>query len=335
VRNPNRRTRRNTKVRELKRLKDKPQSGKGGNDGKESTEPLPRAAIVGVAEINPTATTKPQAQQSHETEEQSGHRMGTLKAAGSFVRRLFGFVIGFLDKNSGAVTAIATIAIGILTWEYVTYSKKQWETMQDSNRTSREALVTVQRGFIRFNDVALNGFIFGTASGEKHVFQAHSNWINTGATPAIEVIQAFHFDELPSEPSDIQFADPIEPHNNQLVVGPNGILSAGHINKPEDFILPGIDKLNHKSITVPLSRKIFTWGWVAYRDIFVGTNPHLAEFCQQLTGVYGTLPSKNDSGEGLGFNWNSCDRHNCVDQYCSDYKVITGMMRPSPAGASR
>ena len=46
-----------------------------------------------------------------------------------FIARWFMRVVGFLDKNSGAVTAVATIAIGFLTYKYVTYSKKQWETM--------------------------------------------------------------------------------------------------------------------------------------------------------------------------------------------------------------
>lgn len=38
-------------------------------------------------------------------------------------------VVGFLQKYDGAITALATVAIVILTMVYVLYSKKQWETM--------------------------------------------------------------------------------------------------------------------------------------------------------------------------------------------------------------
>lgn len=55
------------------------------------------------------------------------------------IRRLFFVVVDFLDKRSGAITALATVAIVVLTFVYVTYSKKQWQTMQDSNQIARDA----------------------------------------------------------------------------------------------------------------------------------------------------------------------------------------------------
>jgi hypothetical protein len=46
------------------------------------------------------------------------------------VWRAFTAVINWLDKNDGAVTAIATIAIAVLTAYYVHYARGQWNVMQ-------------------------------------------------------------------------------------------------------------------------------------------------------------------------------------------------------------
>ena len=38
--------------------------------------------------------------------------------------------VGFLDQHDGSITALATIVIAFLTFNYVNYSRKQWDTMQ-------------------------------------------------------------------------------------------------------------------------------------------------------------------------------------------------------------
>jgi len=52
-------------------------------------------------------------------------------------------VIVFLDKYGGAITALATIAIGVLTYFYVGYSQKQWQVAQDTLTISNRAYVTI------------------------------------------------------------------------------------------------------------------------------------------------------------------------------------------------
>ena len=81
----------------------------------------------------PTPASKSQTKDGKKTIEYGKYILWPFKALG----RLF----QFLDKNDGAVTAIATIAIAILTWKYVTYSRGQLEIiggqlkeMQDANR---------------------------------------------------------------------------------------------------------------------------------------------------------------------------------------------------------
>jgi hypothetical protein len=53
------------------------------------------------------------------------------------VARFFKAVFSFLDNNSGAITALATVAIVVLTFFYVRYSKRQWQIMVRQLETSQ------------------------------------------------------------------------------------------------------------------------------------------------------------------------------------------------------
>lgn len=63
----------------------------------------------------------------------------------TYGRDLVRSVIAFLDKHSGAISAIATVVIGVLTYQYVTYSKKQWETMRDTLNMERPWIGPTER----------------------------------------------------------------------------------------------------------------------------------------------------------------------------------------------
>lgn len=54
-------------------------------------------------------------------------------------------LVGFLDRHSGTITALATVAIVVLTCFYVRYSKRQWETMRDTLEVGQRACVTIGR----------------------------------------------------------------------------------------------------------------------------------------------------------------------------------------------
>jgi hypothetical protein len=64
------------------------------------------------------------------------------------VRWLFVPIIKFLSENSGAVTALATLVIGGLTFWYVIYSKEQSKAMKESNGISQSALNISQRAVV-------------------------------------------------------------------------------------------------------------------------------------------------------------------------------------------
>ena len=65
-------------------------------------------------------------------------------------------------------------------------------------------------------------------------------------------------------------------------------------------------------------RHLYFWGWVAYRDIFEDSNPHLTEFCNELTISEGDITT----GEKVRFLQVSCGTHNCADEECRDYAEV-------------
>ena len=60
----------------------------------------------------------------------------------------FRWLVQWLDDNSGAVTAIATVVIAVLTYFYATYSKKQWEVTRDQLQAYKDS----QRAQLIFGD---------------------------------------------------------------------------------------------------------------------------------------------------------------------------------------
>ena len=58
--------------------------------------------------------------------------------------RWLGRCVRLLHEYDGAITAVATIVIGLLTWKYVTYSKAQWEAMQSQRDVMQKQLTQME-----------------------------------------------------------------------------------------------------------------------------------------------------------------------------------------------
>jgi hypothetical protein len=54
----------------------------------------------------------------------------------------------FFNIHHGAVTAFTTLVIAVLTYQYVKYSKRQWERMGEANRITQNALTVSQRAVV-------------------------------------------------------------------------------------------------------------------------------------------------------------------------------------------
>jgi len=70
---------------------------------------------------------------------------------------------------------------------------------------------------------------------------------------------------------------------------------------------------------------LYFWGWMAYRDVFSDTKPHITEFCRHLDTV------RTAGGElALAFDFGYCDQHNCTDEHCPDYEDIIKLATDLP-----
>jgi hypothetical protein len=140
-----RRTRSHFENGKTKGLINKPQPKSKNDDPKKSEHSLSSVANIAINPSSPTPGADYQEEHPRKTDQHSGYRMRVIVAMRRFIARRFMVVVSFLDKYNGAVTALATVAIVMLTFVYVTYSKKQWETMQDTLKVSQGAYVAIGR----------------------------------------------------------------------------------------------------------------------------------------------------------------------------------------------
>jgi hypothetical protein len=88
------------------------------------------------------------------------------------------------------------------------------------------------------------------------------------------------------------------------------------------------------STTNPSIKLIYAWGWIVYKDIFPNTPIHVTEFCNHLLATGYTAPDSDNplpppvtSNSTITTNWESCKKHNCIDQYCEDYDEVVKLLQ--------
>lgn len=216
--------------------------------------------------------------------------------------------------------AVATGVVALATLVYAVVAYFQWQALLSSNRINREAVEVVQRAF--FTETVETSM--QTENATKSIaFQAH--WQNSGSTPAVELIQYFNAAPLNAEPSGDEFRGVKTSHKfSATAVPPKGDARSRFVPIPESYFT------EKEQIGVPLKQqhvnmikgRFFAWGWIAYRDSFPDTEPHVVEFCGELQGAAYLSSNPNMTM----FDWRACDEHNCVDQYCEDYKSLADLV---------
>lgn len=203
----------------------------------------------------------------------------------------------------GVLTLISLIVYTVITYH-------QWQAMLDSNRTNRDALVSVQRAFISVGPIESIRASDGT-------FTIRFRWDNSGATPTKTM--SVHVSYRPQNDaigpnfdfSDVWLAG--EPHvNREFAVGPHA--NAGSIVGP---VTPEMIKMaqDHKI-------HLYFWGTAKYRDIFPDTPYRITEFCAELTGWRGDPLNMKEATGSIEPIFAGCPYpyHNCNDEQCSDYQ---------------
>jgi hypothetical protein len=222
-------------------------------------------------------------------------------------------VMSWLRKNITPILIAELLVFGVGVRVAIIYSN-QLDQMIVSNGISREALVTVQRAFIS-HDVQDNPVLESYDSKKIDYWNFKVRWENKGNTPALGVIQGFHItDGLIDEPEERYFnAEKITP---PTIIGPKDFIDS-NIERFSDASFTGSPTGFPKFKKVESTKKIYSWGWIIFRDAFEGTKPHVTEFCQLLQ----TVGYDKTSGTPY-FTWTPCAHHNCVDQYCNDYEAM-------------
>ncbi len=303
---------------------DEPKTSEQRDKTQKTEESL---ATFGTALLGSTPASGSQSEGNHPQQKtkRGNHIMWPLVAMGTWVKSTF----GFLDKHDGSITALATVAIVVLTSFYVGYSKKQWQEMRISNDTNREALVSVQRASVSLQNFEYHR-IQPPNQPNAHIWSVIAMFVNEGATNAINVEGVAEMKELPGgEPTEEQFKGP---YKHLPITGMGRNVARGITitpPTPESLILgtdlgPAITPEN--IARTHFNPHLYIWGWVCYRDVFRDTKPHLTEFCIHVTGSgLVTLSSASIASGMMNFNYEGCVRHNCDDDYCGDYEEVVAL----------
>lgn len=229
----------------------------------------------------------------------------------------------------------------ILLFGTVIYARKQWvETKRTADQsviaataateaanTSKEALTSAERAFVSFSHITSQVENVHTESAEVQQIKFTMIWENSGTTPAIATIhrtgkRIFAVDGHPI-PNEKAFPEEKEFIGDTsvfapLVLGPRSQVAPAPLNVSvqDEF---GIARLPvTKEVQHQRKGLLVLWGWVAYRDIFTGTKPHISEFCEFIDAV----EIFDDKPLEPQFHYSPCGEHNCTDEYCKDYKQV-------------
>jgi hypothetical protein len=225
---------------------------------------------------------------------------------------------------STLVMAVFTIMIFAATAINVWVAARQWEVAREGANIARDSLVSVQRAFVTFHGFT-NIITPRTKPKSKEFWLVEAVWENLGSTPARVLAHRFSIRKLPDEPAGETFRG--QAGNFTMVgsvIGPKATLSAGPVTTPEPYVLPSLPEKLTGTYVIRSDQQTFFWGWIAYRDVFPNTKPHVSEFCSYLGAVI--LGHDPNTGASMQFKNSGCKRHNCTDDDCDDYHEIVGML---------
>jgi len=188
----------------------------------------------------------------------------------------------------------------------------QTAAQQESNRITKESLISVQRAVV-LPSGEITGGRFGPPNSVGYMTLAFG-FENVGSTATRGMLMHLNYDFMTTEiPRTFDFHDlrvnGKVPPNTPAVLGPHA--------KNASISTDEIPAVSIKAIEDHQLR-MYIWGWVRYRDIFKDTPRPLTEFCYELTGfTEDPLVASNDKVIPKMVN---CPMHNCWDEDCKDYK---------------
>jgi hypothetical protein len=138
--------RKHFELNKVKCMTDKPKTARESANTKKNEGAPPDPTIT--APRTPTAGSgHTQTEATHKKRDYSQHVVGVIVASRGVISWIWK-QRGFSDSHSGSITALATVVLAFLTYKYVSYSQRQWQTMQETLRLERPWIGPTQRGTI-------------------------------------------------------------------------------------------------------------------------------------------------------------------------------------------
>jgi hypothetical protein len=167
---------RNTKTNKPKADVNRPQAA-GQREYPKDREPdfsFPRTVLSNA----PTPTSQSEAQYTDKSKHDSNRIVRAFIAVG--------YPFRFLDRHAGSITAVATVVIGLLTYWYATYSKRQWEAMVLGMNVAQRPWIKVHQS--KEGDIQL--------SAGKPILDA-ATYENVGNAPVIKLRMKYSIEVVP------------------------------------------------------------------------------------------------------------------------------------------
>lgn len=123
--------------------------------------------------------------QTNESSKSAKYRQYVVRSVVA-IWRTIKFLLRFADEHDGAITALATIAIVILTFFYVRYSRYQWRTMRDQVGQMQSQ----ERPWVSVSKDGFHELVPSDVYDVRtfpHEFRATIVVINSGRSPALRV----------------------------------------------------------------------------------------------------------------------------------------------------
>lgn len=210
----------------------------------------------------------------------------------------------FVDVNSNAITALATIIIAAFT-------ATLWSATTRQAKLTKEALVADKRAFISFKGIF--GYWEKDEAMQQYNWRFRATMENTGETPTVHLTIHTACELRNTQlPADFQFVDN-SPVGTGLL-GPKASSQGGIAPMPPAAALTPQDLHD-----VQLGRKfLYLWGWARYNDVFPGTERHLTRFAWavMVAGDPFNYDPQTPAANTLGFSNLYLPTGNCADDEC-------------------
>jgi hypothetical protein len=182
-----------------------------------------------------------------------------------------------------------------------------------SAQTAKESLDSVQRAFVYANPIITP--VYANDGKTNGVF-IQIALQNSGNTPTKEM--RFHISRSNEAKIPVNYDFP-------------DIYFKGKKRNPVDTFLgpKGVSYIGISPVDTKILKAIFEdkfgytiWGWVRYRDIFLGSEEHVTMFCYELTAP-GSYQAFANPQWTYTPQINNCATHNCADNQCKGITTRT------------